>query len=976
MAAVSEDSELDERNTCRSVQKGVRSQTKKTNIDVAEGQRDVDNASIMPQGGLAARLNGQHEGRLNTNASSDVDSDKENAYARVKKQLMKKRLKTARATTQEDRPHDEAISSQVSKYQKSFSLQPMGIDEKIASAVSEPNSRGQEHLSGILVAPAPASEASSQPNSPVQNASDSEFPENTPRNSKFFELVARKKAECQAKQAQEEAKKKRRIRQAPVEEMENEDFGSLSDTENEEVDRKLTQHNRPTRKASRRALEEMSRETQRMSRNMQLSHQVKTKKRITKESLLARFHFGTTTVESLDNATLQERSNSASSVNTSDREDTDRKETPPTSPLQPDDSEKLEAKEVLLDNDAPLQNALPSPLTMEHDELPDMTNILSQPTRRFEKGKGRAVEIKESINTIKNQIPKKFDAQRRHIKIDLSRLPPRGSIRASDSDSDLEVVSSYKYKRKIDVFERLPKVQNQDVRPLQNLRALAHLNSPPRNTKGKSKHSISLVDMQMSLQQRARQQAVEERKAKIEELKARGIVFQTAEEKEKEQIEVEDLLEKARKENEAIREKEKMAARREKLANGDVQSLDESSDNDEEYQENGKGQQDIELSGSDDDEETYDDELAGSEGDDDIDMDDEEHEHKEPSGLIDDQASSDSRDEEDIEADDEEEETSVNLQAPRPRRARRVVDEDDDIDDEYDGPSTVNRELSSLNTMPAVEVPDLFSNKPHNIPMGMTQAFAATMAETQTQFDESDVQDSSFFLGCPPDPALPVLHVEDSLLMVKDTQDTTQPSLSVADDATPNRIHLQCSQSQIGHDVAGALMQPAATQMSEIPDPTQDAGFVMSSPAPEQRFVSEPPSTVDTLIIPGIVDKNSPVIKKRGRLHRRKSKEQVSDNEDVSKGQAEQNFQRESDDAFTIMKKARKKAAQREDFNRKKSEAKEMIEEQAQESEDEYAGLGGASDDDSGGEDDDFDHEMIDREKVDVQERKLAAFHA
>ena len=54
-----------------------------------------------------------------------------------------------------------------------------------------------------------------------------------------------------------------------------------------------------------------------------------------------------------------------------------------------------------------------------------------------------------------------------------------------------------------------------------------------------------------------------------------------------------------------------------------------------------------------------------------------------------------------------------------------------------------------------------------------------------------------------------------------------------------------------------------------------------------------------------------------------------------------------------------------------------MVHEQAEESEDEYAGLGGASDDGSDGEEDEYVKEMIDDEGVkDMDESKLAAFFA
>ena len=80
-------------------------------------------------------------------------------------------------------------------------------------------------------------------------------------------------------------------------------------------------------------------------------------------------------------------------------------------------------------------------------------------------------------------------------------------------------------------------------------------------------------------------------------------------------------------------------------------------------------------------------------------------------------------------------------------------------------------------------------------------------------------------------------------------------------------------------------------------------------------------------------------------------------------------------DAFRAMQKGAKKQKAIADFNKKNSAAKDIVEEQADESEDEYAGVGGASDDDSGEEDEDLKN-MIDHADVKVDERKMAAFFA
>jgi mediator of replication checkpoint protein 1 len=104
-------------------------------------------------------------------------------------------------------------------------------------------------------------------------------------------------------------------------------------------------------------------------------------------------------------------------------------------------------------------------------------------------------------------------------------------------------------------------------------------------------------------------------------------------------------------------------------------------------------------------------------------------------------------------------------------------------------------------------------------------------------------------------------------------------------------------------------------------------------------------------------------------------------------GQAPGTAEPEEDDfgfnttsAFGLMKEAaeqRRKQKAADDFNRKKSKAKEMVEEQAEESEDEYAGLGGADGEDTDDEDAASVKEMIDDEAGnEVDERKIAAFHA
>jgi mediator of replication checkpoint protein 1 len=149
------------------------------------------------------------------------------------------------------------------------------------------------------------------------------------------------------------------------------------------------------------------------------------------------------------------------------------------------------------------------------------------------------------------------------------------------------------------------------------------------------------------------------------------------------------------------------------------------------------------------------------------------------------------------------------------------------------------------------------------------------------------------------------------------------------------------------------------------------------------RFVDAPPSTVDTVILdPTAVPETTeetPIVKKKGKLRRRAQVSSFSDDEEVVDS-TELSIDGDEFDitsnAFDVMRKASKKKIVVDEFDKKQSKAKEMVNEQAEESEDEYAGLGGASDDDSG-EEDAYVKEIIDDEGgKDIDESKLAAFFA
>lgn len=254
------------------------------------------------------------------------------------------------------------------------------------------------------------------------------------------------------------------------------------------------------------------------------------------------------------------------------------------------------------------------------------------------------------------------------------------------------------------------------------------------------------------------------------------------------------------------------------------------------------------------------------------------------------------------------------------------------------------------------------------------------MADTQTQgFDEDYEQDSLALLGPPPEPSFPMFDETDSLQVVEDSQNGLLLNTNAEQNTDSSKeINLHFTQSQIRYDTLDDTQgRVVASQISEMPDPTQDVGFILSSPAPE-RFVSDPPSTVDT-VLRGVAGDDSPIKKKRGRLQRRLVVEEDLSEVDETPLATDHNVPEydATTNAFDVMKKARKKhKSETESFDKKRSEAKGMVEEQAQESEDEYAGIGGASDDESGGEEDEFVREMIDQGDVTVNERELAAHYA
>lgn len=946
-----------------------------------EEEDESDESPIVPRGRIAARLNAQNPDGRRSSSTSEGEGDGD-AYARIKKKLLQRRPTKTHESTGVRESREASPLTRSSKRQRTSSN---GSDRANSEAGSP--TRNPSLSPGLFLTPESVSkQQKSPPHTANSDGSESDLPANPQANIRFLELVAKKRAEREARQAAENKEKaEKAARQHSFERALSQDASSGSGPSDDDIaaDRRLTQLSRPTRKASKKALEEMNRETQRMSRNMQLAHQAKTKKKISKQSLLDRFNFRTSITPIVEVPQNPSSSTVASSAPASDLDEVRDKDSPPTSPVAPDDPILARADSVDDKQPSDMIDAV-QPSAQEDEELPTMLEIMSQPIQKLDKGKGKAIEYGEVYKDLNISRGEKTVFKQRPIKIRLPKQISNDGDVNLDSGSDLAVSPVRKSKTsKLDIFDRLPVGKVQEGRSLQTLRALAHLNSPEKLSRAK-KSSISQADMQTSLQQRARRQAMEERRAKIEDLKRRGIIVQTAEEREKDQAEVEDMVEKARREADEIMRNEKKAAKKEKVENGEVDGLADSSDEDDDYQAD-EDNSDLELSGSDEDPEkasceegiSSDGEQLENDEDGDIDL----SKGNGTAGLIEDEASEDSQDEEEDEAtDDEGNEDDEESHEPHVhrRRTKMVIEDDDDEDDEGNRPSASAQPSSSAPEVPCF--PALAGPQSNASPMGMTQAFAATMADTQTpNGDYDDEQDSLAFLGPPPEPNFPMFDEIDSLQVVEDSQNGLLVDTNAEQNADSSKeIDLHFTQSQIRYDDVGYTQgQVAASQISEIPDPTQDVGFIRSSPAPE-RFVSVPPSTVDTVLLSGVIGNNSTIKKKRGRLQRRLVIDEDLSGEDESP-LATGDIIADHDattNAFDVMKARKKHRSTTESFDKKKSEAKGMVEEQAQESEDEYAGIGGASDDESGGEEDEYVRGMIDQGEVNVNERELAAHYA
>lgn len=877
-----------------------------TGMRTLEQPNDFDSDSedadeiVRPKGRMAARMQGDVDASTN---STGLQQD--SAFSRLSNTLRTEREQTQKPTRRSPSPVDESSDDDLPtaaprrRTNAQSTHSPVSADHDSTESPSRARS-----VSPLFV---PTLSSPQNDDAALDQTTDNEPHDKPKSNARFLALVAQKRKEREERERIENEQKA--ARRAQLEHFSSEIMsGEESEGEEATSARKLSQKARQPRKASKKALEEMRQETQRLSRNMQLAHQAQTKKKITKESLFARFNFMQPEPSPAEPAAANS-SSTAGSQHSSDGESPKKdKQTPHTSPVVgPSDADKSIAIDVA---------ELPAGLdgqNVNEISAPPLENATGLVPSTFDAPKDLTVLSAKKMLRRPTQPP---------VRVLLSRQEV-ARHQQEDSDSDgLEVVTSPSKARRIAAFENLPTRKLQESSSMTTLKALAQLTSPSRKHSG-----MNSAELSASLLYKARQQAAKERRERIEALRAKGIVIETAEERATMEDDIENMMEKARQEADEI-------ARKEKAANKKGQGLgDDDDDEDEDY---------YAMSGSDED---------GSNKDDD---EEEDNDINENPGFLDNEA-----DEEDESADDQPEDglsdVDVLAEAPSSRRKRRArVVDDDDEEDEPQVPSTPVRPPShdpqsvQRPVFPGLETPGGMS-------MGLTQAFAGTLADDEDATSQPASSTMPFSL---PDPGRPVprLRAEDSEILVRDSQEH------------PHEPDFMNNYTQ---NVTRVSESPAAhkfSQYSQLPDPTQDQGFIYSPFDPNKRFRETPPvSTVDTVLLG---QSQSPIAERRSKQLRRGRAANLSMvEEDENEGDFEINA-----NAFNVMKKAAKKESV--PYDKKNSKAKNIVDEAAEESEDEYAGLGGASDD-SDGEEDVYDQQMINDQSGEVvDEKQLAAMNA
>ena len=890
-----------------------------------------------------------------THGQPQLDSDDSDAVVRKPQGRAARRMLGAHGSSTQSSPrqrHDvqsdeddlcSATPMRRTKPSKAHSISPVGSDQG----------------NGLFVSPTKS----------VQEDSDGDLPAH-PLGSKekLAELVAQKRTERLAKEAEE--KKNRRLHAHASSDLPDQAFEHANDAPPDpEIEKIMSDANKPARKASKKALLDMERETQRLSRQQALAHQMKVKKKFTTNDLFAKFNFRQANAanETSNNHTAEGDTTASSAPNSDGIEEHGNvpKSTPPSTPPTPLDKQRELVEKGALSKMVPVrQDSIASLVEFDEDEeLPDMEEVMRRSQMPKTMDLPAAAQFRQNLDG------------RKGLKV--ARLGKMAAIPWDEgSDDELEVIQQLP--AHLSVFDKAigstRPGRPADSKAIHNLKHLSHIhaNEAAPLKKG-TRPSINPKALESQLRRRAKEQARQQQLERIEELQAKGIEVQTTEEREKEAEAFEDLLEKARQDAVALRKAEK-AALKEATGNCAVEASDDE-DEDEDY-------------------------VGSEEEDEDGETGDEKPERAE-NGLIDEAAEETDEEEEEIEVSDDElgaDETAEqdvdedtiappdedvqgqsehanddSNTAPRKFRKSHIVmdDEDEEQAEEEDSSAGANEQQDDEDPFAAFN----FGGANNDLLLSPTQAFNATM-QTPTQATQEDSFDILRRIAPPSASSLP------PSLPDFDTQIDDETEMSfVAGSQVPESQQINLNwETQPPETPVPAGLNRGPSALSETPgwEPTQDPGLPSPwSEVPKMRRASTVHSLADhdtqSTVRLRVSESPAPsqTAPKRGRLRHRRVP--LIDDSDDELAAPVSSVKPEKRDAFREMAKRRKDALTATERAEAEKEMRQMMDEQAEESEDEYAGLGG---DDFVAPETEQDREMIDSSQIDVDERAIAAHFA
>ncbi|KKF96104.1 Mediator of replication checkpoint protein 1 [Ceratocystis platani] len=924
--------------------KPTRKTTRTTAVSPLDSSSESEDEIVRPRGRFAAQMMAQ----ATAVASGDDGSDDDvglTAREKLRRQLLKPSMeeKIPEKTPDKSGDDDSDASNNVPT-----------IKRRLKPRASTPDAN--------LVSTEMVDDNDDEDDDP---AADEEAVAAMAKNPRLQALLERKRKERLAREAEEAAQ--RSARQANIESDDDDVDGDVAmDDINDDFQDSIgnatkqppkERASKQARQASKKAMEDIHRETQRIQRNMQLAHEVKTRKKFDKKNLFAMFDFKPAGDE--------------------------------------DEDEKEEEEEVRKTYDESRE---------KQDVNKGEAAVATSPSKTTSSAAPAAPDINranENAITIPNAAS------------DCSTKKPTRQVKIPDlklesitlDDAEIEIVD-YSNDRVSKIAVPIEKMEP----------GMATLLQFAGKDEG---HHVRLMKekAEADLRRKARLQAKREHEARINLLKSKGIHVPTEEEREREAEQVEDILARAHEENERIRKRERERAKK----NGEVMDQDRlldddsgdesfygsSGDEEEEEEEEGAA---LELSGSEDEEEGEEEE-GGEE---------EDEEAKATEGLV-------------VENDDDDDEQII-IASRRPKKKNAQVLSDDEDEDKGASVASVTSDdpnkamqtprpkaglafrASTGNQSPAVPTSVLRSATKPFIPglpvtsptkLDLAEMFAGTLNGSQDPdaviptFDGASMPDftqDAFKMLADSQPDIIMASQEpDSQLnsqgMSRKGQ-TEDESQGVETQGLVNNFSLRFSQAG---DSFSTLDEQDSTlsQLSNM-QMTQDQGLDFVEPLKE-RFVTAEPPRRDESIVP-----ESPVPEKKAKSRLRSKEEalaaQGSARESPPIPASHETGVEAAEDAVDEFgfgtrsaadvlkeaarkqKKAEKKAKKlAEAFDRKKSKANEMVDDQAEESDDEYAGLGGVDGDFSS--DDDSDaasvKEIIDDETKasTADERKLAAFY-